>query len=425
MADDRLRRATLWTLASRAVPLLSGPVHVVVVAATLGPAEQGLYFAAAALVRWQSALELGLGSALQQRVSAHAGRRDQASDGQLAGLLRAGVRAHLVVAGAWLVLAPVGGGVWLASSGTAAWGPWLALSVVVGVGLPLLAAFAFLEGLGRVEATYRFRAVQSVWTRAAHWLALGLGAGVWSLAVERLVGLVHGIVWLLGREGAPAREAARMAPAPVRWRTEIWPLQRGIALSNAGALVPFALLVPATYAFAGPVDAGRLGLTMALLSALYSAAYALVVPHVPELSMQAARGEAEAMGARWLRVSAQAVAAYTIAAGLVCVGLAVASTAAWPYADRFLGPLGAGLVAGALALNLLRTLLVVHTRAWQRELLWPVNLAEGAVGLVAIPLAAGVGVGAVTGVWCAGNAIALVAAVALWRRWQAEELALQ
>ncbi|MEL6346910.1 MAG: hypothetical protein AAFV53_27605, partial [Myxococcota bacterium] len=140
--ETTIWRATGWTLIARVSPLLMGPVTALLVAFMLSPIEQGMYYAAASLVRWQILLELGFGVTLRQRVSWHHAQADPQADARLSGLLRIGVFGYLLMTAVWLLFATWGGGMWLQTQVDDAWLPWLLVSILVGLSFPIQAGLS-------------------------------------------------------------------------------------------------------------------------------------------------------------------------------------------------------------------------------------------------------------------------------------------
>jgi hypothetical protein len=231
--------------------VVSGPLNAALVVALLGPAAQGAYYTLTALTRWQSFLELGFGSAVQQLVS-HASAADVSVEGaekqgnvasvdsasgadRVDGLARLAVRWYVFMAVILALVMPVGGYWWLSHQDLpSGWeGPWLLLALATALSVLVLPAWPLLEGTGRVAEVYRFRLNQSMAGRVSGWITLPF-AGLWALSVERLVNTALAFGWLRVRQRALLEHLRHTPPAPIRWSETVFPLQWRMALATAG-----------------------------------------------------------------------------------------------------------------------------------------------------------------------------------------------
>ena len=168
--------------------------------------------------------------------------------------------------------------------------PWALLSIWVGISVIWAPFWPLLEGSDRVAQLYKFRLRQGVLARLASWFSLCLGYGLWAPFVERMTLGAQALLWIKRSHHALLRSVLeRPQKALIRWRSHVWPLQWRLGLSTAGGFTVFAILVPALLWAKGPVEAGRLGMSLALINAIYTVSHGLIQARQPTMAMNAAR----------------------------------------------------------------------------------------------------------------------------------------
>lgn len=395
-----LERADLYALLYRAWPAITGPFTLLIIAAAFTPELQGYYFTITAILTLQTLLELGLGRALQQ-ITSHEWARltyvdgdeveltgDEAALSRLATLVRF-ARVWYAWAAAFAVLGlGIGGYAFLAAtseSGLVSWETtWIFLAVAAGLNLLLSPALLILEGCNQVTEVYRFRMIQGIATRVALWSGMLLGGGLWALLLERVLMLLTTAVFLVVRyRRLFARLLAHPRLQPGYWAHEIWPLQWRFATVWLAGFLP-TLFVPALFAFEGPVVAGQIGMTWALVSALLAVAFAVILTKMPRFAMHAARKEYEALDELFAR-SLRGSLLLMVSGTLVAVGiLALLEQSELPLAERFLSPLTTLVFLLAILAQLLKHAMATYLRAHKREPYLALSLIEAAITLAVL-----------------------------------------
>ncbi len=395
--------ATRSTTAYRVWAIIAGPLNAVLVGVFLSASAQGLYYSFGSMAQLVIYLELGLGFALQQLVSHEFAHLKHGSEGapegdpqaldRLRGLMRWALRWYAGIAVITLILLPVGGYLFLSNIDgieNLQWKwPWLMLSIWVGFSVLWVPCWPLLEGSDLVAPLYRFRLRQGIISRLGSWAALGTGNGLLAPFIERFTLGVQALIWLPRAHGAMLRSAFR-APQKhlTRWSSQIWPLQWRLALSTAGGFTAFALLVPALLWAEGPVAAGRLGMSFALVNAVYTVCHGLVQARQPVLAMTTAAGKYREMEVLFSSRFRWAIALYTFG----CLGLL--GTVAWSWTHfpvlhtRILEWETMALLAGAMGIRLARDLLNLYGRSFKKEPFFVLELTQGVLAAALLPWAA-------------------------------------
>ena len=322
----------LTTLLYRGWTILAGTATMVLLPLWLGPVLQGYYYTFSSLLALQIFFELGLSQVVVQLVGhefAHLSvRAESIVEGEpehiarLSSLVRLMRRWYVVSAGLFLLVAAPLGVIFFARKGGLSlghWlGPWLLLVLATAVNLLLSPGLAIMEGIGRVGQVARLRLVQSGMGYVGLWLALVLGAGLWSAAVTAVVAVCGTSVWLWGRGELLHQLSARPAAgaSTMHWRNDVFPFQWRIAVSWVSGYFIFNLLTPLVFSRTGAVDAGRLGLSLTMFNAISTVGMSWVNAKMPELVRHISRDERPALNALFKRVFFRS--------WLVVVGMSVA-----------------------------------------------------------------------------------------------------
>ncbi|MGK2859601.1 MAG: hypothetical protein ACSLFQ_20565, partial [Thermoanaerobaculia bacterium] len=203
------------------------------------------------------------------------------------------------------------------------------------------------------------------------------GGGLWAIAVSALVRTVTNFWFLATRHGPFLGRLFRggRGEGGMSWRTEIWPLQWRIGIQGGVSWFHYSLFVPVLFYYAGPVEAGRFGMTWQIVSTLQVAAYAWVQTRIPEMGMHAARRDFESLDRLWR-------GGITFALGALVVGsfafeVAVVAVRAWlpSIGDRLLTPEETAILSAGRILFLGVLGIAAYVRAHRIEPFAPMMLS--------------------------------------------------
>lgn len=250
---------------------------VLLIVRFLTPIEQGYYYALWSLVPLQLIFELGFSFVVLQTAAHEMAHLTISRDGvivgtsqaqnRLASILQLSVRWYLIAAVCMAVLMLAGGSHFFAmkqfGSGEAVWRWPLRLTV-----LGCCATFAispmvsFLEGCGQVTEVSRMRFVQSLFVTGLAWAAMLSHHGLYAPALVLLSQAVIAGALALRKRAFLLGLLRLRGSESIDWRREIWPFQWKIAVSWICDYFIFQFFTPILFAFRGPVEAGRMGVSM-------------------------------------------------------------------------------------------------------------------------------------------------------------------
>jgi hypothetical protein len=339
-----LDRAIAYTVLARGFQILGSTGTVLLILRFLTPVEQGYYYTLLSLVSLQAVFELGFSFVILQmaahecaRLTLHADGRvegDAVAHARLASILQKAFRWYLVAAvilcvsllpaGAYFFsrhARPLSSVEWHGSP--VAWhGPW-AVAVFATAFLFLLNPFcSFLEGCGQVWQVGRMRLGQALLGAAISWGALLAHHGLYSPGMVNIGYAAAGLAFLYSRRklclGLLRYQAREQS---VSWRNEIWPFQWKIAVSWACAYFSFQIFTPVLFAYRGPAEAGRFGMSLSITGYLWSLVLAWMSTKATPFGQMIARGEFDRLDGLFFRTLWQSLALLTVVAGCCEIGI--------------------------------------------------------------------------------------------------------
>lgn len=283
------------TLLGRGWFAISGLLSLFLLAHFLSRAEQGYYFTFSSVVGLQVFFELGLSSVILQFASHERAHLTLQADGtlqgdanhksRLASLLRSSLMWYAVCAILLvLLLLPGGYAFFTVHTGRNAginWRmPWCWIVIMTGGWLAITPMLALIEGCGFVHQIAGLQLRYSLLGSLLFWLALIAHWHLYTAPITNTVSLVYGLCWILKKYKPMLVDLLRTPVShqngSIGWRHEVWPLQWKIAMSWGSGYLVFSTFTPVLFAERGPVSAGRMGLSLTVMSAISAIALAWV-----------------------------------------------------------------------------------------------------------------------------------------------------
>lgn len=388
-----LDRAIAFTVLARGWSTMAGVVTIVLIAHFLTLAEQGYYYTFASLVALQVVFELGFSFVILQLAAherAHLNIRDDgtitgdsAAHSRLASVLQKAVRWYSL--GAVLMAAallPAGMRFFTLHSQPSvpiAWQmPWIAAILATVFTFQMDPVFAFLEGCGRIPEVAHMRFTQAVTGSTLAWAALSLHHGLFAPAMlisgQALVG-----IYFLFKQRRLLLPLLRFRAGKhvVSWRSEIWPFQWRLAISWLCGYFIFQLFTPVLFADRGPTEAGRMGMSLSVTSALSSIAIAWINTKASPFGTYVARRDFQTLDRIFFRTVFQSALLLAVAAVMLLLALFIASQRFPHLAARVLPlPIFGVLLATALCNHVVFSE-AIYLRAHKREPFLYLSIAVG------------------------------------------------
>lgn len=403
-----LDRAVLFTTLTQVLRFVTGPVTMILIVTHFSPELQGYYYTFGSVVALQVFLELGFSQNILQFASHEFSKlrlvEGKRLEGEPVALSRLGSLARLafgyygVAAVLVFGLIGLGGHLFLASGGGHGvnWsGPWWIVAAFTSASLVINPAWSLLEGCNQMAAVagYRF------WLTLGAFLVTSLGivgqAELYSLALAAATSLVLGVIFLFwGWRDFFWQLLSLPQGESISWSREVWPFQWRIAVSWISGYFIFSLVTPVAFRFAGPVEAGRVGMTFQLVRTVGGVASAWLSTKIPRFGMHVARRDWAGLDSLWRRSTTQTLAVGFAGLLLLFTAIPVAEAVLPGLGGRLAGPGPTAWFSVAVLMNLLVSAMAYELRAFKREPFMAISVLHAALaaGLM-IPLTQAWGIG--------------------------------
>ncbi len=292
-------KAIFFTTIARILQGAGGIASVVFISAYLTEVEQGFYYTFASILAMQVFFELGLGGILTQ-FTAHENAHLIEIDGTLTGndkhLSRLSSLLHFctkwysrLTIGLLILLVVVGFSFFsffYKSSESVNWQrPWVLLSVGTTATFLVTPIAAILEGLGKVKEVAKIRLISQCVAQPILWLSLLFGAKLYSSAITSLSSAIIILALIYKNYFSLLKSIYKTEITDkISYITEIFPYQWKIALSWISGYFIFQIFNPVVFATQGAVMAGKMGMTITIITALQGLTMSWMTTKTPTLS---------------------------------------------------------------------------------------------------------------------------------------------
>jgi len=229
--------------------------------------EQGIYFIFLNLVAAQLLFELGLNQAVLQ-VSSHVIDRKSISYHSLIAWLE--VTYKKIALKFYLSISLVGVIYFYLFTPSEYYYViylWLFIAFFVSVGLSIMYRYALMESETKVAHSYRGKFLPLFLSTMCLWLMLFLKCGLISIVIGYMIQSFVTYAWLKKNYPVEKQELKLFEKNNI-YISEVKEIKNKFALSYIGGYIGFNSVVPAVFALVSPAEAGRVGLSLAMFSAV-------------------------------------------------------------------------------------------------------------------------------------------------------------
>jgi hypothetical protein len=429
-----LDRAVGFTVLARFWASSAGLVTVALIARFLSPAEQGYYYTFGSLVAMQMVFELGFSFVILQlasherahlSISADYGiTGDPTAHARLASVLQKSVRWYSAAAVLLAVtLVPIGLYFFHTheQGQSVSWFlPWCLDALMAVLNFQVDPLLSFMEGCGYVADVARLRFAQSVTGSLLAWMALISHHGLFAPSMM-LFGMAScSLTWIFTkRRLLLGLLKYRPGTNRIRWMEEVWPFQWRIAVSWFCGYFIFWLFNPVLFAFRGPVEAGRMGMSLSLANAIMNIAVSWVSTKSAPFGTFIARKEYRQLDQTFFRALWQSTAVSVAGALAAWLGTIFLNAQNIRFAYRLLDPSSIAMLMLLMVTNVIIFAQAFYLRAHKQEVFF-VNSVVGAMTVTAFTLFFGKYYGAkgIVASCCFGNILGLVWATYKFRKYR-------
>lgn len=376
-------RAIGFTIMARGWASVAGLVTVALIAKFLSPVEQGYYYTFGSLIALQIVFELGFSLVILQMASHERAHLTIALPGSISGdpVAHARLASVLQKTVRWYTAAAIFLALFLTSAGlyffsvhqhpgqTVSWRfPWCTAAIAATITFQLDPILSFLEGCGFVANVARLRFVQALTGSTLAWSVLLAHHGLFAPAMIIIGNASVALIWLF-------RKRRLLLPLlrhhvgehKIHWMKEVWPFQWRIAVSWLSGYFIFQLYNPVLFAFRGPVEAGQMGMSLSLTSALLSIAVSWINTKAAPFGAMIAQKDFAQLDRVFFLSVRQAFAVCMVGGLTAWFGDIYMNWAHVSLAHRLLEPLSLGMVLVTAPINVIVFAQATYLRAHKQE----------------------------------------------------------
>ncbi len=374
--------AVLYAILARGWSFAAGPVTALFIASRFSPEIQGFYYTFGPILALQTFAELGIGLAITQFASHEWSKLKIGENGKIEGnsnslsrlvcLVWISLKWYTVAAIIIIIGLSTGGYLFFSQSQTSdvQWQlPWISLCVLSGINLFSIGIWSLLEGCNQVSNVYFYRLFQGILGSAAAWIAILLGADLWTASIVTASGLIYGGFFLFKHYRKFLNSLLLKTTVGPRlfWRRDLLPFQWRIMVSWISGYFAFSLFTPILFHYHGPVVAGQMGMTWSLYNALTSLGSAWIMPKVPLFGMMAAQKKYAEMDRLFWRLMVIATGVTILGALFIWLAVLYLNHYGFALAQRMLSPLPTALFLTIAVFNTASLPMSTYLRAHKKH----------------------------------------------------------
>jgi len=376
--------------------IFSGLIVVLAIPFFLTAEQQGFYYSFSSLVAIQIFFELGLSQVLIYRFAALYQKPplpNVPNGEKLSSLLFSSRIIYRVLAVLFFIVGSFAGLLFFRSTkavGVEWQSPWLLLVFATAINLAQSVKLAFLESIGDMHHVSVARLCANVLGTILFVFVIVFGGGLWSASAVPIANALYLTLWLYGHKSsskyrtARATGCAKLQELMRLWHSDVFPMQWRVSLSWVSGYLIFQLYTPIAMRRFGAVDAGRLGYSIAIISALAVVGSTFTSSIAPKLSCLFSAGKLSEYNATFDRSFRQS--SFIMLALFILMNLSVyLCSLFFPSVAERLLPLGDILVYSITAyLSGIIFVFSIYLRSQQREPLLALSLIVSLLMLAAL-----------------------------------------
>jgi O-antigen/teichoic acid export membrane protein len=291
--------AIAFTVLSRIIQAFGSIGSVVFIGIFLSGDERGYFYTFSSILAIQVFFELGLSGIITQYTAhefaylkwvGNALEGDDYYRSRLSSLLRFFIKWFGIISVLLFFLLLAAGFYFFSSYNKGLqvqWqNPWIILCLATSLNLFIDPILAFIDGLGEVKDMAKVRLVQRTANVLLLILFFVLGFGLYSSALASLASILINYAQILFSKRKLKLLAIwkHKGSSVINYMTEIFPYQWRIALSWISGYFIFQLFNPVLFAFAGPVVAGQMGMSLQILNGISGLSMSWITTKIPLMS---------------------------------------------------------------------------------------------------------------------------------------------
>ena len=385
-----VNEAVFYFLAGKGFSVIAAPLTLYLIVSYFSPFEQGYYYTFSSLLALSIFFELGLGVVVTHFASHEYANLSWTETGNLAGdskalsrlisLLRKSLIWYAIISGLFIAFILPGGLLFFSSNPESVnigyILPWILLVVFFGLNTCFIPLTSALEGCGRISQVQRLRVIQSVAGIICGWVIIVMGGKLLAVSASFIAFFCVNVTWFIYNYKSLLLQVVNHKSefdVQVLWLREIFPIQWRIAVSWLSIYFSTYLFIPILFAYRGPIEAGKMGMSLKISDLVFLLSMAWINTRVPQYGALIQKKKYEELDNLAYKTTMQAIFAGIIFTITVIVAIVLISKyTSKNYLERIL-PLSIVVVLCVASIAVMITSSIGgYLRAHKQEPLMPV-----------------------------------------------------
>jgi len=245
--------------------------------------------------------------------------------------------------------------------------PWVIYglaSVFVFVNSMLL---SFIEGCNSVGEVQKIRFLISVASVLSTVFLLLIGSELYALAISLCIGALSGTMLILYRYANMLKQLYKLGASVFHdWRSEILPLVGKYAISWMSGYFIFSIFTPIAFHYYGVVEAGKVGLSIAVCTAIFGIANIWMTIIIPKMNMLVSQADYATLDPVFKKHLILSIVTYILGTITLFVIITVFKEYV-PFDERLVSPFSLSIIALGWLLQIIISGYAVYMRAHKEE----------------------------------------------------------
>ena len=394
-------KAVLYGISNKIWIFISSAVTAPIIIIYFTPTTQGFYYTFIGILGVQSLFELGLGQLLQQFFS-HEWVKikhipGKGFDGDKDSILKLSSIKHFTiywfsVLSVFLFFTLSIGGYFFMKRTTdipiSFWlTPWIVISLLKSIQIFLSPGLIFLEGINEVENVSKFRFLQSLQERIASWIVILIGGKLWVFSATSGINILALLTFFNMKYRSILKDLVRFKSVKNGiWKKDIFPLQWKYAISSLSGYLNFSFIVPLVFWFFGPITAGQMGISWAIITMFWNLSITLISTKIPTLAMYAASNDYKKFNKLMLNSSFVSTFLLVITTIFLLLGILIMELFYPKISSRFLPLTPFIFLSLSIIPHHLKYAMTSYMRSIKQEPFWKISILESILIIIILPL---------------------------------------
>jgi len=248
--------------------------------------------------------------------------------------------------------------------------PWILYCIGAAIGFVDSILASFIQGCDQVSKIQRYYFLTAIVNTIVLFSSLFLHLGLLSIALAILISNLFNLVLITVKYRNLIGTLLRTKGGSTNWKTEVFGLLWKYALSWASGYFIFQIYTPLMFQFHGPVEAGKVGISMSMVTAMFNLSSIWLNANNPKLNMMVSKRAWKELDREFKKDMYLSLGTYIV--GVLCLILLVLGLSGRvrmfdKIVARFLGPLPISMLIVGWFLQIPIGGMALYLRAHKQE----------------------------------------------------------